>query len=141
MPENLNINLNINPQGAPNETSAEPLETTNTSTSLVDRNLSIRNAAQIGVVANAGKQVFNTFIGQVGSITGDQGLQRSINNIGTAAGILGAFAISPFIGAINLAVQSGIGIFKENLERRNAEISATYYSRIRGSRSDKGRIV
>lgn len=138
--QDLNINLNVNPLGQPTEVSAMPLETSNSGVRLSDKEVSLKNLASIGLVANAGKQIFMSTLGQVGAITGDMQAQRKINKGLTLISFALGFAINPLVGILNVVTTLAGDAIQAGIEIRNENIGATYFRRQRGSRSNKGRV-
>ena len=138
--QDLNINLNVNPLGQPNETSAMPVETSTVGVNLNEKEVSIKNLASIGLVANAGKQIFMSTLGQIGAITGDMQAQRRINKGLTLVGFGLGFAINPLVGTLNVLTTLASDAIQASIEVRNENIGATYFRRQRGSRSNKGRV-
>lgn len=134
--QNLVIDVNINPNEQPSSTATNIEPTPNPATS----GINLRKIAAIGLVANAGRQVAMTTLGQVGTITGNQQLQRKINRLSTLGGIAGSFAVNPLVGAISLTTTLGTTAFQTALKIRDENNSATYYNRVNGRRVDKGRI-
>ena len=140
MAEDLTINVNINPNGQPTQTSSTPPETSPTATPVADKGLNLRNIAEIGLLANAGKQVFMSSLGRVGEITGNAQLQRNINKFTKLGGIVGSFAINPVVGGIVLVTTIGTEVVNQHLKIRDENNAAEYYRNIQGIRSNKGRI-
>ena len=138
--QDLNINLNVNPLGQPNETSAMPTNVSNTGVSIIEQEVSLKGAASIGLVANAGKQIFMSSLGQIGAITGDMQAQRRINKGLTLAGFVLGFAINPLVGVLNVVTTLAGDAIQASIEVRNENIGATYFRKQRGSRSNKGRV-
>ena len=140
MAEDLTINVNINPNGQPTQTSSAPPETTATSPPVADKGLSLKNIAAIGLVANAGKQIFMSTLGQVGAITGNAQLQRDINKVTRLGGIAASFAINPLVGVLTLGTTIATEAITQGIKRRDENNAAEYYRNIQGIRSNKGRI-
>lgn len=134
--QNLVIDVNINPNEQPSATATNIEPSPNPATGSVN----LRKIAAIGLVANAGRQVAMTTLGQVGTITGNQQTQRTINRLTTLGGVVGSFAINPVVGAISLATTIGTSAFQTALKIRDENNSATYYNKVNGRRVDKGRI-
>jgi len=133
---NLTIDVNINPNEQPPATATQIQPKPNVAT----RNVNLRQIASIGLIANAGRQVITSTLGQVGAITGNAQLQRRINQASTIAGIGTAFAINPLVGALTLATTAISDTVQTNIKIRDENNSAQYYRQINGRRIDKGRI-
>ena len=108
--------------------------------SLANKPSNLRTIATIGLVANAGRQIGMSTLGQVGAITGNAQTQRTINKIGQLGGVVGAFVINPLVGALTLATTLGAELITSKISARNENNAAIYYSKINGRRIDKGRI-
>jgi len=134
--QNLVIDVNINPNNQPSSTATNIEEAPNPAT----RPSNIRKIVAIGLVANAGRQIGMSTLGQVGAITGNAQTQRTINKIGQLSGIVGSFVISPLVGALTLATTLGAQVITAKISARNENNAAIYYSKINGRRIDKGRI-
>ena len=134
--QNLTIDVNINPNGQPSTTATQIEEAPNPASNPTN----LRKLAAIGLVANAGRQVAMSTLGQIGAITGNSQTQRKINRLATLSGIAGTFAINPFVGALTLATSLGTEAINVGISVRNENNSAEYFRRINGRRIDKGRI-
>jgi len=134
--QNLTIDVNINPNEQPGGAAVDVQETPN----VANKPLNLRNIAAIGLIANAGRQIGMTTLGQVGAITGNAQTQRTISRFTNLAGIAGSFAINPLVGALTFATTMGTEVFTAGLKRRDETNSIQYYQKINGRRIDKGRM-
>jgi hypothetical protein len=135
--QNLVIDVNINPNEQPSTTATDIRETPNPATNPIN----LRKIAAIGLVLNSGKQIATSTLGQLGAITGNARLQRRVNGVATLGKIGASFAINPIIGAVALATTIATETITAKISGRNENNSAIYYSKTRGRRTDKGRIV
>lgn len=108
--------------------------------SLANKPSNLRTIATIGLVANAGRQLGMSTLGQVGAITGNAQTQRTINKIGQLGGVVGAFVVNPLVGALTLVTTLGAEVIGAKIQARNENNAAVYYSKVNGRRIDKGRI-
>lgn len=134
--ENLSIDVNINPNEQPNSAATNIQPKPN----VANNTTNLRKIAAIGLVANAGRQIGMSTLGQVGAITGNSQLQRKINRVTTLGGIAASFAVNPLVGTLTLATTLGSEAISTALKVRNENNSADYYNKVRGRRIDKGRI-
>jgi len=134
--QNLVIDVNINPNEQPGGAAAQIEQVPNPA----NKPVHLRKIAAIGLVANAGRQIGMSTLGQVGAITGNAQAQRTINKIGQLSGVVGAFVINPLVGALTLATTLGAEVIGAKIQARNENNAAIYYSKINGRRIDKGRI-
>lgn len=134
--ENLTIDVNINPNDQPPSTATPIQEKPN----ITNTTPNLRKIAAIGLVANAGRQVFMSTLGQVGTITGNQQLQRNINKITTLGGIAASFAVNPIVGTLTLTTTAITDSIQTAIKIRDENNSAEYYRRVSGTRTNKGRI-
>ena len=133
---NLTIDVNINPNDQPSSTATPIQEKPN----IANKTANLKTIAAVGLIANAGRQVFMSTLGQVGTITGNQQLQRNINKITTLGGITAAFAVNPIVGTLTLTTTAITDSIQTAIKIRDENNSAEYYRRVSGTRTNKGRI-
>lgn len=143
MATNLTIDVNINPNGQPNNTSSEinqvPAITSNNN--LSQQNRQTKNLANLALIGGAVKNVASSTLGQVGAITGNATLQRRIDTISKAFGFGFAIQLNPLIGGLFVATSLANSSISQIVQVRNANLQADYNRSIRGNAYNQGRIV
>lgn len=134
--QNLVIDVNINPNEQPGGATVDIQEKPN----VANTSINLRKIAAIGLVANAGRQIGMSTLGQFGAITGNAQTQRTINRVLKLGGIAGSFAINPLVGTLTLITSLGTEAIGVAIKMRNEQNATVYYRKVHGRRIDKGRI-
>jgi hypothetical protein len=101
--------------------------------------LTLRNAANFGLLLNTAKNVGNIGFGRLGEITGNNQLQKGIGFIGTAIAFAGGIAINPILGLANVLVAGLSALTDRFFESRKNNTESQFYRRLQMGTTNNSR--
>ena len=130
MSRDLNINVNVNPNGV-----ASPTQTRITEAPQATdiQNRTATNAAVAAVIVQAAQRGLSIATAQIGELTGNKTLQRNIQTA-TSIGVLGILAVkNPLTAAAFAAFDIGSAAVTTAITNRNQQIQRDYNRQVRQS--------
>jgi hypothetical protein len=94
--------------------------------------LNFKNLVQNGYAYNAGRQIFTTATGRIGSYTGNYILQNQVNNILAGVSIIGGLASGNPTAVISGLIQIGTTIADFNVKISQANVEASSIQQLTG---------
>ena len=111
----------------------------NTQLSGATRNISLKNAAAMGVGISLAQSAGRQILGSIGDITGDQDLEKNLNMAAQVVGV-GILAYSnPYTAAAAVGTMALTHVVKEVAATQRIKREANYYRRIAGNVTDGSR--
>jgi hypothetical protein len=130
------IAINISPQAQPPDTVPNTeLQPLTSAESGYDSSLSLQSIAKLAVGSIAVKTLATTALGAVGDLTGDQKLQRELNEALQIGSYIAQIMVAgPLVGGVAVATQLVARGVEENIKIKNINISSRYQNTLRGNR-------
>jgi hypothetical protein len=136
MSKDLNINVNVNPNGVSSPTQTRITETPQ-ATDI--RNRTAQNAAVTAVIVQAAQRGLSLATAQIGELTGNKTLQRNVQTA-TSIGVLGILAVkNPLTAAAFAAFDVGSTAVTTAITNRNQQIQRDYNRQLRLATHNNGR--